>query len=103
MIDEISKIQYEAMTEENKNEEGTYVPSFDKLIAEAPNEKMAAKWQEVRELIEKMKNYEICRFSGFAFDSVYMVEKNNGEYEVLQTPWHDGKGLDYIKKEYGGN
>ena len=47
------EIQYVKMTDDNKNEFG-YVPNYDELIAEAPNAEMAAKWEQCRELHEKI-------------------------------------------------
>ena len=47
------EIQYVKMTEENKNEFG-YIPNYDELIAEAPFAEMVAKWEQCRELHEKI-------------------------------------------------
>lgn len=76
--------QFEIMTEENKNN-GSYVPSFDELIAEAPNDEMVAKWEECMDLIERTKGKEFS-FDGFAFNCVYMMKMSCGHYEIFQHP-----------------
>ena len=85
MIDKTTKIQYEIMTVENEN--GDYIPSFDKLIAEAPNSEMAKKWEECRDLIERTKDSDFS-FDGFAFKFVACVKQACGHYEILQHPYN---------------
>ena len=84
MIDNKTKIQYEIMTEENKNEEGKYVPSFDKLFREAPNGAMAMKWTECQNTMAKRP----FKFQGFTFNLVVMVKQTCGHYEILQHPFN---------------
>ena len=82
MYNEKLNAQYEIMTVEQKNEYG-YNPNYEKLIAEAPNKEMAQKWRESQELHESMLE-EHPRFSAFAYNSVYMVQKRCGHYEIYQ-------------------
>ena len=72
------EVQYVIMTEENKNEFG-YVPNYDELIAEAPNTEMVAKWEQCRELHEKIGK-EDPKYATFSFNSIYMI----GHYEIFQ-------------------
>lgn len=76
------EIQYVIMTEENKNEFG-YIPEYDELIAEAPNTEMAAKWEQCRELHQKIGK-ENPKYETFAFNSVYMMKMKCGHYEIFQ-------------------
>ena len=46
MIDKKTGIQYVVMGEEMRNEEGKYVPDFEELIMEAPNEEMKKEWRK---------------------------------------------------------
>lgn len=77
--------QYSMMTEENKNETGSYVPDFEALIEEAPNAEMKAKWAQCRDLIEETKGKDFS-FDGFAYSNVYMMKMKCGDYEIFQTP-----------------
>jgi len=76
------EIQYVKMTDENKNEFG-YIPDYDQLIAEAPNSEMAAKWEQCRELHEKIGK-ENPKYATFAYNSVYMMKMKCGHYEIFQ-------------------
>ena len=76
------EIQYVIMAEENKNEFG-YVPNYDELIAEAPNTEMVAKWEQCRELHEKIGK-EDPKYATFAFNSIYMMKMKCGHYEIFQ-------------------
>ena len=85
MYNEDLKVQYVIMTDENKNDEGRFIPNYDELIAEAPNDDMRAKWIESQSLHEKLLNGEDWkRFSGFAFNGVYMMKMKCGHYEIFQ-------------------
>jgi len=76
------EIQYEIMGDENKNEFGKYLPSFDKLIEEAPNSEMKKEWEKCRELFNYCKDNEVL--SGFSFRTVYMVKLGCGHYSIYQ-------------------
>lgn len=86
MIMEIQnqKVQYEIMTEEQHNENG-YMPSYDDLIREAPNEEMRNKWIHCRDLFAKAEKTN-PRLGRFAFACVFMVQKSCGHYEIYQVP-----------------
>ena len=84
------KAQYVIMDE--KTECG-YVPDYDELIAEAPNDEMKAKWIESKELHEKLAESDDKRFGGFAFNSVYMIEMKCGHYEIFQHHVRDESDL----------
>lgn len=83
MYNEDLKVQYVIMTDENKNNEGSYVPKFDELIAEAPNDEMSAKWIEARDLFARLGE-DNPKYEGFAFNSIYMMKMSCGHYEIFQ-------------------
>lgn len=83
--DEKTGIQYQIMTEENKNAEGKYIPSFDKLFREAPTGAMAMEWNDCQRRMAKRP----FKFQGFAFNLVVLVKQKCGHYEILQHPYHD--------------
>lgn len=83
-IDEETGIQYQIMTDENKNAEGKYVPSFDKLFREAETGATKMKWIECQRRMARRP----FKFQGFAFNLVVMVKQNCGHYEILQHPYH---------------
>lgn len=86
MIDAKTNIQYEIMTDDQLDN-GKYVPNFDKLIAEAPNETIANEWADCRDLIERTKDSDFP-FGGFAFRMVCVVKQACGHYEIFQHPYH---------------
>lgn len=89
MYNEDLKAQYVIMTDENKNDEGSYVPNYDELIAEAPNEDMTNKWIQARDLHAELGG----KFGGFAFNSIYMIEMKCGHYEIFQHSVRDEDDL----------
>ena len=91
MYNENLKVQYAIMTDERKIE-GKYVPSFDELIAEAPNDEMAQKWADSKDLYESTKDKSFG-FDGFAFNSVYMMKMSCGHYEIFQHHSRDEDDL----------
>ena len=91
MIDK-NNTQYEIMTDEQRNEVGAYVPNYDELIANAPNDEMKAKWIASKELHQKLGEKD-ARFGGFAFNSVYMIKMACGHYEVFQHHSRDESDL----------
>ena len=98
MYAENLKAQYELMDDSNLNEHDQYVPSFEVLIEEAPNEEMRNKWIECEARL-KLWEKENPLFSGFAFNSVYMVQKSCGHYEIFQHPSRSEEELvDWIER-----
>lgn len=91
MIDK-NNTQYCIMTDEQKNEVGAYVPNYDELIANAPNEDMKAKWIASKELHARLGEKD-ARFGGFAFNSIYMMKMACGHYEVFQHQSRDESDL----------
>ena len=85
MIDEKTGIQYEIMTEESKNAEGNYVPSFDELFKEAPTGEIAMQWVDCKRRMAKRP----VNFQGFAFNLVCIVQQKCGHSEILQHPFND--------------
>ena len=81
-IEELN-VQYDIMTEEQKNENGYYVPCLELLIHEAPCEEMAKAWKQVADLIEKTKDTDFP-FEGFTFRCVYTHKKKDGSYTIYQ-------------------
>ena len=89
MIDKKTGIQYVVMGEEMRNEEGKYVPDFEELIMEAPNEEMKKEWQQCQKLMKKMyENEEHKKYAYFAFNAVWLVKRSCGHYEILQHHCH---------------
>lgn len=79
--------QYEIM--DVKTENG-FIPNFDDLIAESPNDEMKSKWMEAKAITEK--------HGGFTFNGVYMLKMECGHYEVFQHSAKDESDLiDWIK------
>ena len=96
LIENNMEIQYVRMGDENKNEFG-YVPDYDQLIAEAPNAEMVAKWEQCRELHEKLAK-ENPKYATFAFNSIYMMKMKCGHYEIFQHGVRSEEELvDWIK------
>ena len=77
------KAQYVIMNDENKNDKGSYIPNYDELIADAPNDEMKAKWIASKELHESLAEKD-AKFGGFAFNSIYMMKMKCGHYEIFQ-------------------
>ena len=80
------------MTEENKNQHDQYVPTFETLIKEAPNNEIKAKWIECQERLNEWATTN-PRFSGFTYNSVYIVQKSCGHYEIYQHPTNSEEEL----------
>ena len=93
------ELQYEIMNDESKDETGNYVPNYDKLIEEAPNETMRNEWIRCRELLMKNEHRGSC---GFAFSCVFMIKRNDGKYHIYQTPCvhNEAELFDEIMKFY---
>ena len=81
MYNEETKTQYCIMTEENKNIANSYVPDWDKMINECPDEQMKEKWIECKERHSRMEN---PKWQGFAFNAIYMMEMKCGHFELFQ-------------------
>lgn len=86
MYNEDLKVQYVIMTE--KNEYG-YVPNYDELIREAPNDEMRKKWIDSKERHEEYLNSKFPQASSFAFNSIYMKKMACGHYEIFQHQARD--------------
>ena len=91
MYNEKTKAQYVIMTDECKIGDN-YVPNFDELIKEAPNDEMRAKWERSKELYETTKDKRFG-FDGFAFNSIYMIQMKCGHYEIFQHHVRDESEL----------
>ena len=83
-IDEETGIQYQIMTDENKNDEGKYVPSFDELFREAETGATKMKWADCQKRMARRP----LEFQGFAFNLVVMVKQACGHYEIFQHPYN---------------
>ena len=86
------KAQYVIMDDENKNDKGSYIPNYDELIADAPNDEMKAKWIASKELHESLAEKD-AKFGGFAFNSIYMMKMKCGHYEIFQHHVRDENDL----------
>lgn len=75
--------QYCIMTDEQRNDAGAYIPNYDELIANAPNDEMKSKWIESKELHARLSEKD-ARFGGFTFNSIYMIQMACGHYEIFQ-------------------
>lgn len=82
MIDK-NNTQYCIMTDEQKNDANSYVPNYDELIANAPNDEMKANWIETKEILERVGK-EDAKYRGFAYNGIYMMKMACGHYEVFQ-------------------
>ena len=95
--------QYQIMTEDQKNESGSYIPNYEQLIKEAPNEEIANEWANCQERFAKREG----KWAGFAFNCVYIIKMKCGHYEILQHYVHSKEeienwieNVDYSKKHY---
>ena len=87
--------QYAIMTE--KTEYG-YVPNYDELVANAPNDEMKAKWIESKELHARMLKSDFPKASAFAYNGIYMMKMACGHYEIFQHHARDESDLiDWIE------
>ena len=82
MIDK-NNTQYCIMTDEQRNDAGAYIPNYDELVANAPNDEMKAKWIECKEFHAKISK-EDAKYDGFAFNGIYMMKMACGHYEIFQ-------------------
>lgn len=71
------------MTDEQKNVAGSYIPNYDELVANAPNDEMKAKWIECKETLARIGK-EDAKYDGFAFNGIYMMKMACGHYEIFQ-------------------
>ena len=83
-IDKNTGIQYQIMTDKNKNAEGKYIPSFDKLFQEAETGATKMEWIECQRRMARRP----FKFQGFTFNLVVLVKQACGHYEILQHPYH---------------
>ena len=96
MIDK-NNTQYCIMTDEQKNNADSYIPNYDELIANAPNDEMKAKWIESKELHERIGK-EDAKHGGYAFNGIYMMKMACGHYEIFQHHVRDESELvDWIE------
>lgn len=91
MIDR-NNTQYCIMSDEQKNDAGAYIPNYAELIANAPNAEMKTEWENCKKLHENIGKKE-PRFSGFAFNGIYMMKMACGHYEIFQHPVRDESDL----------
>lgn len=91
MIDK-NNTQFCIMTDEQKNDAGSYIPNYDELIANAPNDEMKAKWIASKELHASIGEKE-PRFEGFAYNGIYMMKMACGHYEIFQHHVRDESEL----------
>lgn len=92
MYNETIHTQYVLMTDENQNEQGSYVPDYDELIQEAPNDEMRAVWIHSKELHENLSKNDL-KLEGYAYNSIYMLKMACGHYEIFQHHVRDESEL----------
>lgn len=93
-------INYQIMTEEQKNEHGKYIPNWEALIAGATSEEEAEYIKSVQSQNEKLvriKRWE--KSAGFAFNMVYVTKQSCGHYEIFQTPQNEHYTLENVLTE----
>ena len=83
MYNEELETQYCIMTDDQKNEAGSYIPAYDTLIEEAPVLAMKCKWNKSRDLFSRLGK-DNPRYEGFAFKGLYMMKMSCGHYEIFQ-------------------
>ena len=86
----ITNTQYAIMTE--KTEYG-YVPNYDELVANAPNDEMKAKWIESKEFHARMLKSDYPKASAYAYNGIYMMKMACGHYEIFQHQARDESDL----------
>ena len=73
------RINYQLMTEANKNSRGRYVPDYDTLIKNATCEDERNAWQEAQKFTEELG-------LDFTFELVTCMKQACGHWEVFQHP-----------------
>lgn len=95
------KINYQIMSESQKNRHGKYIPDFEKLIAGATCEDEISYIRKVQERSEKWLDKPGCEsYAGFAFNMVYVTRQKCGQvgYECTRP---DHKGSDGANQPAG--
>lgn len=94
------KINYQIMTENQKNEYGKYIPDWEALIAGATCEdeiEYIKKVQSQNKKWSEIKGWE--KAAGFAFNMVYVTKQSCGHFEIFQTPQNEYYTLENVLAE----
>jgi hypothetical protein len=84
------RINYQIMTENQKNEHGKYIPDWEALIAGATCKEEIEYIKKVQTQNEKwvrVKGWE--SIAGFAFNMVYVTKQICEHFEIFQSPQNE--------------
>lgn len=94
------KINYQIMTEEQRNKHGMYIPNWEALIAGATCEKEVEYIRSVQIQNEKLAGIRRWNESaGFVFNMVYVTKQSCGHFEIFQTQQNEHYTLESILDE----
>ncbi len=77
-------INFQVMTENQKNEYGKYVPDWEALKAGASCEEEKEYIEKIIAQDERWKSKGRGEFVGFAFNMVYITKQSCGHFEIFQ-------------------
>jgi len=85
------KINYQIMSDNQKNENGKYVPDIDKLI------QTATCAEELEYIMKIVQRYDERKETGFtlefAYNMIYITRLTCGHFEIFQTPCNEHYSL----------
>ncbi len=87
-------INFQVMTENQKNEYGKYVPDWEALKAGASCEEEKEYIDRIIALDEKWISKGRGEYAGFAFNMVYITRQKCGHFEIFQTPCNEHYSLE---------
>lgn len=94
------KINYQVMSEEQKNEHGKYIPDWETLKAGASCEEEKEYIDSVADFYEKIGKKKGWEDSvGFAFNMVYVTKQSCGHFEIFQSPQNEYYTLERVLEE----
>ena len=82
----MKKLNYQIMSEDNKNNVGRYIPNWEQLLSNASSDEEIA---YINSVISNMKEWAKNDFMkdsiGFSFNMVYVMRQACGHFEIFQT------------------
>ena len=92
-------INFQVMTENQKNEYGKYVPDWEALKAGASCEEEKEYIDKIIALDEKWISKGRGEYVGSAFNMVYITKQSCGHFEIFQSPHNEYHTLEKVLGE----
>ena len=92
-------INFQVMTENQKNEYGRYVPDWEALKAGASCEEEKEYIDRIIAQDERWISKGRGEFVGFAFNMVYITKQSCGHFEIFQSPHNEYHTLEKVLGE----